>query len=99
MNAEFIPTSLTVLEIKALRTPKLRLLGGMIVDGSFEVIGENNQGKQVVIEYIEPAPPGRIIMQGKPGMQPHRPQSPVTRSELEQWQKDHNFIFPFHGKG
>ncbi len=94
MNEEFIPTKLTVSEIKALASPKLRMSDGTIITGTFEVIGENNQGKQIVIEYTEQAPAGVIRMQGRPGMQPHMPQRAITRSEFEQWQNDHNFIFP-----
>jgi hypothetical protein len=92
-NAEYIKTSLKVTEIQQLGTAHLRIKEGAIVEGHFQVIGENNQGKLIVIEYLIPSQPGQIRLATTGGIL-HKPQRPVTKAEFEAWQKDHSFVFP-----
>jgi hypothetical protein len=87
---DYIRTNLHPTQIQKLGPPKLKLQDGRIIEGSFEVVDENDHGQAIVIEY---AVPGQIRLQRGSGNTLHRPQRPVTKAEFEQWQKDHNFEF------
>ncbi len=90
MNTDYIQTDMQPTQIQQLCPVKLKMSDGKIIDASFEVVGENNQGQAIVIEYTIP---GQIRLQRGPGNSLHRPQRPVTKAEFAQWQKDHNFVF------
>jgi hypothetical protein len=87
---DYIRTNMHPTQIQKLGPPKLSLPDGSIIEGSFEVVGENNQGQALVTEYTFP---GQIRLQHGPGNSLHRLQRLVTTAEFEQWQKDHNFVF------
>lgn len=90
---EYIRTNMHPTEIQKLGTPKVGFADGSVVEGSFEVVGENNQGQAIVVEYSAPGQPGQIRLQRGPDNMLHKPQRPVTKAEFEQWRKDNNFVF------
>lgn len=90
MNDEYINTNLHVTKIHQLKPVNVGLSDGRIIDGSFEVIGENNQGQLIAVEYNIP---GKIQLQRGPSGSSHKPQRRITKAEWEQWQKDHTFVF------
>jgi hypothetical protein len=90
MDMDYIRTNMHPTQIQKLGPVKVGLKDGTITEGKFEVVGENNQGQALVIEYTVP---GQTRLQRGPGNTLHRLQRPVTTAEFEQWQKDHNFLF------
>jgi hypothetical protein len=77
-----IRTNMHSTEVARLGPPKVKLSDGRIIEGSFEVVSEDDGGQAIVIQY---ATPGQILI-------PQLRRS-VSRDEWEQWQKDRGFIF------
>jgi hypothetical protein len=79
---EYIKTSLSPIEIQNLNHVKVKLPDGTVIDAKFDVLSENNQGKEIVVEY---AITGRIQYPPK--------RRAVAQPEWEQWRKDPTFLF------